>query len=79
MNNKDKIKRLFTVMVDKKPVKYCELLTLSLNDLENMSFEFLHSYKLIFDKAPVRLHRALRIKVSAVNHCQEHLNIESQT
>ena len=66
MSNKDKIKRHFTVMVDKRPVKYCELLTLSLNDLENMSAEFIDSYKAILSKAHVRLHRALKIKMTAV-------------
>lgn len=79
MNNKDKIKRHFTVMADKRPPRYCEMLTLSLNDLENMSSEFIDSYRQIFGQAHIRLQRSLKIKMTAIQHCKQHLQIDSET
>ena len=62
MSNKDKIKRLFTVMVDKHQNSYCEFLTLSLQCLEQMSYEFMDSYRHIMDSAYLRMQRSLLIK-----------------
>lgn len=71
MCNKDQIKRHFTVMAGKK--KHCEVLTLSLDDLEKISVEFFEAYREIFDKVHKRLQRSLKIKMAAIKHCKMHL------
>lgn len=52
---------------------HCEVLTLSLGDLEKVSLEFMEAYKEIFDRAHLRLQRQLKVKMAAVQHCREHL------
>jgi len=47
MSNKDKIKRHFTVMADYFQKDYLEMLTLSVKDLENMSYEWVDAYAAI--------------------------------
>lgn len=58
---------------------HCEVLTLSLGDLEKVSLEFMEAYKEIFDRAHLRLQRQLKVKMAAVQHCREHLQQESES
>ena len=64
---------MFTVMVSSQNTECCELLTLSLETLEKMSYEFLDSYEQIMEKATVRLQRLLKLKVMAIKHCQDNM------
>ena len=69
---KDKMKRQFTVMA----FQQCELLSFSINDLNRMKAEFLDAYEDLFNDAYQRLFRALKIKLSAMKHCQTELEKE---
>lgn len=58
-------------MVQSNQSKCCELLTLSLKNLQQMESEFLPVYDSLLTRAQVRLRRALKVKDSAINYCKE--------
>ena len=51
----------------------CELLTLSLQDLERMRCEFSEAYNVLFLGLYERLKNSHKIKVYAISHCNNHL------
>lgn len=72
---KEELSRVFTVMVPHKREICCELLTFKIESLEQMSYEFLEAYEFLMDKAISRLQRMHKIKIMAINHCVQNLNI----
>jgi hypothetical protein len=68
---KESLRRQFSVMVPSEQKKCCELLTLSIGKLEQMSFEFLETFDFIMTTSEIRLRRALKIKVAAIKYCKE--------
>jgi CRP-like cAMP-binding protein len=59
MQYPEKIKRQFTV----RSQTNCELLTITIKDLERMSNEFNDEYNVLFDNKVVRLNNVLKLKI----------------
>ena len=51
----------------------CELLSISVKDLERMKYEFNHEYNTLFDNKVVRLNNILKLKILTIKHCNEAL------
>ena len=64
------LKRQFTVMANTK----CDLLSFSITDLYKMKFEFMDAYEEMFNDGFNRLHKALRVKLQAIKHCEHVLD-----
>jgi hypothetical protein len=62
---KEKLKRQFTIQTQEKT----ELMSLSIDDLNNMEKEFTESYEDLFNCAYTRLNRAHKIKLLAIKFC----------
>jgi hypothetical protein len=68
ISHKDKLHRQFTAMSQTR----CEILTLSINDLNRMKHEFQEPYEQLFDGAYLRLQRCLKIRVQAIKYCNKY-------
>jgi CRP-like cAMP-binding protein len=64
---KEKLKRQFTIQTQEKT----ELMSLNLDDLNNMSKEFTESYEDLLNCAYTRLNRAHKIKLLAIKYCNQ--------
>lgn len=51
----------------------CELLTLSIDDLNKMQHEFQEPYDNLFESAYTRLLKCLKIKLKAIMYCNHNL------
>lgn len=69
MQYPEKMKRQFTV----RSQTNCELLTISVKDLERMKYEFIQEYDALFDNKVIRLNNILKIKVKTIKFCNESL------
>lgn len=49
----------------------CELLTITIKDLERMSNEFNDEYNVLFDNMVVRLNNVLKLKIQTIKECNE--------
>ncbi len=64
---KDILRRQFSVMSQTN----CDLLLLSIHDLNKMRWEFLEAYEALFQNAYNRLNRALKVKLHAIKFCKK--------
>ena len=62
MQYPEKMKRQFTV----RSQTTCELLTVSVKDLERMKYEFNDEYNTLFDNKIVRLNNVLKLKIETI-------------
>lgn len=69
MQYPEKMKRQFTV----RSQTNCELLTISVKDLERMKYEFIQEYDALFDNKVIRLNNILKIKIRTIKFCNEQL------
>lgn len=67
MQYPEKMKRQFTV----RSQTNCELLTISVKDLERMKYEFIQEYDALFDNKVIRLNNILKIKIKTIKFCNE--------
>lgn len=66
---KGRLKRQFSV----KTQDNCELMTLSVEDLQRMKFEFCESYESLMSSAFFRLTRASKLKINATKYCDKYM------
>jgi hypothetical protein len=66
---KEFLRRHFSVHVAGS-IERCELLTLGLAHLEQMSHEFMEPYEGLLSRAVARLKRATKIKLDAIKYCR---------
>lgn len=69
MQYPEKMKRQFTV----RSQSNCELLSISVKDLERMKYEFNQEYNILFDNKVVRLNNILKLKIQTIKYCTETL------
>lgn len=73
ISHKGRLRRQFTIQAKGSQ---CELLTLSIHDLNMMRFEFYEAYQNLFDNTYNRLRRTIRIKLKAVRYCQKYMYLD---
>ena len=66
---RDKLKRQFTIQCKDQ----CELLTLSIHDLNKMKNEFRDAYVNLFENSFSLLRRTVQIKLKAINYANKYL------
>ena len=64
---RENLKRQFTVQCKEQ----CELLTLSIQDLDMMKNEFYDAYTVLFQNSFNRLRRTIMIKLKAIKYCDK--------
>ena len=71
MTKRDVIKRQFTIQCKDQ----CELLTLSIHDLDVMKNEFREAYMNLFENSFCNLRRTIQVKLKAIRYANKHLKL----
>lgn len=66
---RDRLKRQFTIQCKDQ----CELLTLSIHDLNVMKNEFREAYVNLFENSFTNLRRIIQVKLKAINYSNKYL------
>ena len=74
LNFRDRLKRQFTIQCKDQ----CELLTLSIHDLNIMKNEFKEAYNNIFENSFTHLRRTIQVKLKAIKYSNKYLMSENK-
>lgn len=75
ITRRDNLKRQFSIQCKEQ----CELLSLSIQDLNMMKNEFYDAYTELFQNSFNRLRRTIRIKLKAIKYCDKHNIAKTKT
>lgn len=74
IKSRDKLRRQFTIQCKDQ----CELLTLSIHDLDVMKNEFREAYMNLFENSFCNLRRTIQVKLKAIQYANKFLNVGTE-